>query len=136
MRVFLDANVLISASMPKSQMRILVLTLKERAQLFTNLYAIEEARRNVRIKKPEILSSLEVLCAECEIAGDMVRPAIGLAEKDMPILGGAIACKATHLLTGDRKDFGTLWGKAIHGVEIISPQMLADELVKKDWLKK
>ena len=30
----------------------------------------------------------------------------GLAERDQPILQAALACEATHLLTGDFKDFG------------------------------
>ena len=30
-----------------------------------------------------------------------------LAEKDRPIFQAAVACGATHLLTGDLKDFGT-----------------------------
>jgi predicted nucleic acid-binding protein len=31
---------------------------------------------------------------------------VALPEKDRPILEAAIRCKATHLLTGDRKHFG------------------------------
>ena len=30
----------------------------------------------------------------------------GLADKDRPIFQAALACRATHLLTGDMKDFG------------------------------
>jgi hypothetical protein len=48
--------------------------------------------------------------------------------KDAPILGGAIAGQATHLLTGDERDFGKFWGKTIQGVKIVSPRMLAEEL--------
>lgn len=48
--------------------------------------------------------------------------------KDVPILSGAIAGRATHLLTGDERDFGKFWGKTIQGVKIISPRMLAEEL--------
>ena len=51
-----------------------------------------------------------------------------LPPKDVPILGGAIAGSATHLLTGDERDFGALYGKTIQGVKIVSPKMLADEL--------
>jgi hypothetical protein len=46
----------------------------------------------------------------------------------VPILGGAIAGHATHLLTGDEKDFGKYWGKTVQGVKIVSPRMLVQEL--------
>jgi hypothetical protein len=35
-----------------------------------------------------------------------------LPEKDRPILEAAIQCKATHLLTGDIKDFGPFMNNA------------------------
>jgi uncharacterized protein len=53
---------------------------------------------------------------------------VELASKDVPILGGAIAGGATHLLTGDQRDFGKLWGKTIQGVKVVSPRMLVEEL--------
>src|SRR3989344_8037022 len=131
MRVFLDANILISASLLQTQTRLLILELKEHATLLTNLYAVEEARRNLNRKKPNALPAFERLFAQCEIVGASVAFPAKLPLKDVPILGGAIAGNATHLLTGDKKDFGLLWGKTIQGVKIVSPQMLADELVKK-----
>lgn len=136
MRVFLDANILFSASLPKSQMRLLLLTLREHSILLTNLYAAEEARRNLNNKKSDVLPTFETLLAQCEIVGAIATLPVEIALKDTPILGGAIAGSATYLLTGDKQDFGVLWGKTIQGVKIVSPQMLADELVKKGWLKK
>ena len=35
----------------------------------------------------------------------------GLAQKDQPIFQAAAACEATHLLTGDLKDFGSLMNR-------------------------
>ena len=35
-----------------------------------------------------------------------------LAEKDRPIFQAALACGATHLLTGDLKDFGAFMNQA------------------------
>jgi hypothetical protein len=46
---------------------------------------------------------------------------VELPLKDQPILGGAIAGNATHLLTGDERDFGKLLGETIQGVRIVSP---------------
>ena len=64
-------------------------------------------------------------------------PAI-LPEKDRPILEAAIHCKATHLLTGDIKDFGpfmnnpTLTG----GVVIQTVSAFLDSLMKSKGKKK
>jgi len=71
-----------------------------------------------------------------ELSGSGLRRRIHLAAnievvlplKDQPILGGAIAGHATHLLTGDERDFGEFWGKTIRGVKIVSPRMLVEEL--------
>jgi hypothetical protein len=54
---------------------------------------------------------------------------VELPLKDRPILGGAIAGHATHLLTGDERDFGRFWGKMVRGVKIVSPRMLAEEVL-------
>jgi predicted nucleic acid-binding protein len=54
-----------------------------------------------------------------------------LAEKDQPILSGAIAGGADYLLTGDKKDFGPLFGKTVHGVKIVNVQMLLAELIAR-----
>jgi len=59
---------------------------------------------------------------------------VKLPLKDVPILGGAVAGNATHLLTGDQQDFGIYFGKTVQGVKIVSPRMLADELVRRGLL--
>jgi hypothetical protein len=72
---------------------------------------------------------LERLAGRCEVISQLVTDLnVELALKDAPILGGAIAGEATHLLTGDEKDFGKFWGKTIQGVKIVSPRMLVEEL--------
>lgn len=40
---------------------------------------------------------------------------------DRPILLAAIAARATHLLTGDVKHFGRLFGRRVEGVVILTP---------------
>ena len=47
----------------------------------------------------------------------------------MPILAAAIAAGATHLITGDLKDFGPLLGRRIAGVLMQTP---ADFLKSKE----
>ena len=135
MRIFPDANILFSAAQPHSRMRALLEVLIDRAECLTNAYAAEEARRNLATKFPAGLQPLEETCRRCKFTSRL--PAsleIPLASKDQPILGGAVAGHASHLLTGDERDFGKLWGKTIQGVKIVSPRMLAQELVRLGWL--
>ncbi|MEK7208168.1 MAG: DNA-binding protein [Patescibacteria group bacterium] len=136
MRVFLDANVLFSAALPKSRVRRLIRIANRRATLLTNTYAAEEARRNLACKKAGLVPAFEKLLLGCEMVGEMrMFLSAPLARKDIPILGGAIAGNASHLLTGDERDFGALFGKTIQGVRVVSPHMFAVELVKRKWMK-
>jgi predicted nucleic acid-binding protein len=129
MRVFLDANILFSAAQPHSRMRAFLDVLMDRAKCLTNEYAIEEARRNLAAKFPDTVKALERLAKKCEVVSQLETDLkVELPLKDAPILGGAIAGNATHLLTGDERDFGKLWGQTIQGVKIVSPRMLAEEL--------
>jgi hypothetical protein len=55
MRVFLDANILFSGARPNSRMGAFLETLSRQADLLTNAYAFEEARRNLELKFPDSL---------------------------------------------------------------------------------
>ncbi|HEY6226364.1 MAG TPA: DNA-binding protein [Verrucomicrobiae bacterium] len=138
MTVFLDANILFSAALPGSRMSLLLGVLFDHAKCVTNAYAIEEARRNLELKAPNALFQLEQLLTKCGRVGGLgfTTEKVKLKPKDLPILGGAIDGQATHLLTGDERDFGELFGKTIEGVKIVSPRMLAEEMVKLGWLEK
>lgn len=131
MRVFLDANILFSAAQPRSRTSALLeLLFEKRAACLTNHYAADEARRNLALKLPGALRRLEVLVKQCEIIPAIVADfGVALAAKDAPILGGAVAGRATHLLTGDARDFGKYFGRTVRGVKIVSPRMLAEELL-------
>ncbi len=48
----------------------------------------------------------------------------------MPVLAGAIAANATHLLTGDLRDFGPFLGTCVQGVKVVSILMLSSEILK------
>jgi hypothetical protein len=129
MRVFLDANILFSASQPHSRMRAFLDVLFDQAECLTNAYAVEEARRNLQVKFPATLRHLDALVGKCELVSAVVTDLkVELAAKDVPILGGAIAGRATHLLTGDERDFGVYFGKVVQGVKVVPPRMLAEEL--------
>src|SRR3954466_3793440 len=107
MTVFLDANILFSAALPGGRMSLLLGVLFEHAKCITNAYAVEEARRNLELKAPKALSQLERLLTRCHLVGGVgfTTERVKLKAKDLPILGGAIDGRATHLLTGDERDF-------------------------------
>jgi len=122
-RVFLDANVLVSAALkPKS--RIAGLWELHDARLLASPHIVAEARRNVG--DPEAASRLEALIealavlpsepAEFVIAQDPDLPA-----KDRQVLLGAIASGANFLLTGDMSHFGACFGCTFAGVTVLLP---------------
>ncbi len=122
MRLFLDANVLFTAAHNPSGRAAFTIELGAQGhwELFSSTYALEEARRNLERKFPDSLAGLGSLLHSVHFieqrAGlDYLE---GLAEKDQPIFQAALACQATHLLTGDLKDFGPFMNQPelTHGV--------------------
>lgn len=110
MRLFLDANVLFTAAHNPNGKAALTIELGKRGHwaLATSLYASEEARRNLARKFPRSLDGLNALLRDIPLVE--LRPGLpfpaALAEKDRPIFQAAVTCQATHLLTGDLRDFG------------------------------
>lgn len=129
MRLFLDANVLFSAALrPEGNARALFrLARPAKAALCSSAFAVEEASRNLRVKRPEASAGLAALLAGIEIAGAPSAVAMktaatfGLAAKDLPILAGAIAARAQLLVTGDRRHFGSLFGTTVAAVQVLPP---------------
>lgn len=135
MRIFLDANILFSAARADGAVRQL-LALCEAAghELWADAYVFEEARRNLAAKAPNGLPVLEAMAARIRIAallaGNALLPdTMVLPEKDRPVLAAAIQHRCDMLVTGDRTHFGTLYGKTIRGVSILSPAMLAEAVL-------
>ena len=54
-----------------------------------------------------------------------------LARKDAPILAAAIQGKVDILLTGDRRDFGYLFGQVLEGVTISTPAEALEAIICK-----
>ena len=110
MRLFLDANILFTAAHnPKGKARLVIeLGTQGYWELFSSPYALEEARRNLERKFSRTLNDLGTL----QHGIDLVEHHAGLAfperlaQKHQPIFQAALACRATHLLTGDLRDFG------------------------------
>ena len=136
MRVFLDANILFSAALSKSRLRPLLQQLGLRVQLLTNAYAREEAARNLGAKHPERLGEHKKFASSLEeVPGRLFELGVSLARKDQPILCGAIAGQADYLLTGDKKDFGSLFGRTVQGVKVVTVKMLMEELETRGLVK-
>jgi predicted nucleic acid-binding protein len=128
-RLFLDANVLFSAAY-RAEAGVARLWSLDGCVLLTSDYAIEEARRN--LSDAEQLERLENLLNAIErvpavsLAPEL-RGEVELADKDWPVLGGALAASATHLITGDRRDFGAHFGRELFGIVVLPPgEYLAD----------
>lgn len=121
-RVFLDANILFSAAWREDAGLLRLWHLSD-ITLLTSRYAFEEARRNLETQ--EQLQRLATLMAKVEFVPDSAHgdlpSKVRLPEKDRPILLAAIRGHGTHLLTGDKQRFGSLYGTPITGVRILRP---------------
>jgi len=121
-RLFLDANVLFSAAYREGAglLRLWDLSVE---LVMTSGYAAEEARRNLQTDASR--ARLERLLGRTTVvleAPEVVLPrSVRLPDKNKPILQAAIAASASHLVTGDLRDFGALFGKQVLGVRIGTP---------------
>ena len=121
-RLFLDANVLFSAAYREDSGLLRIWEL-EGVELVSSAYAFEEARRNLDTE--DRLGRLEELVRQLRIVLESaldLPDGVELPAKDVPILLAAIAAKASHLITGDRKDFGPYFGHKLAGVSIMTPR--------------
>ena len=129
MRVFLDANVLFSAAYRETNSVRAFFTLARAGActLCTSSHAVEEARRNLRLKHPARVSDLEHLLELVEVVPEPPGTAlawalnIGLPAKDAPILAAAVEARCPILATGDRSDFGALMGRRLKGTVVMLP---------------
>ena len=114
-RIFLDANVLFTAAHnPRGKAAFIVEGGRDELwKLYSSAYAVTEAGRNLEIKFPEQMAAFEILLGEIQITRHQVGDIrlAGLDNKGQPIFQAALACSATHLVTGDRKDFGKFMNK-------------------------
>jgi uncharacterized protein len=110
MRIFLDANVLFSAAYdPRSSHHFLIQTGSEAGWVFITCdWAWLEAERNLSLKRQTALRNLRTLSRWVETIPAVTEGncPIPLPDKDKPIFLSAVHARATHLLTGDLKDFG------------------------------
>ena len=122
-RLFLDANVLVSAAL-KPDSALGRLWRLDSVRLLGSPHVVEEARRNIHdahasARLETLLQAVAVLPSEpadFEIEGDP-----GLPAKDRPVLLAAIVAGADYLLTGDLTHFCACMGTRIQGVEVMLP---------------
>jgi len=125
-RLFLDANVLFTAAHNPNGKAALVISLGTQChwELYSSAYALEEARRNLERKFPERVAALATIESGLNLSshGPGTPRLAGLANKDPPIFQAALGCAATHLLTGDLRDFGPFMNRSAvtHGICIQS----------------
>jgi len=128
MRVFLDANILFSAAWKDGADAALLFELAASGfcELTTSRLAVEEARRNIARKRPARQPALERLVGQTRIGKEPAEPHLavarqhGLPDKDIPMLAAAVAQGAHLLVTGDRRDFGHLYGSSPGEAQVIN----------------
>ena len=127
-RLFLDANVLYSAAV-RPRAKLAQFWELSDVQLLTSTYAVKETKRQAAFQDADALARLDALLGSVEVVEFGVElvtewDRVALRAKDVPILEAAIYAKSTHLITGDKRDFGPLAGQVIEGVQIVYPPAL------------
>lgn len=127
MRVFLDANVIFSASNSTSAIAQLIALLADKGVLVTSDAALLEAQKNLFLKRPQWMAAYSHLSARL-VKVPTVNAVIPVAldAKDAPLLASAIHAGCDYFVTGDKKDFAHLYNQRPGGVEIITVRELAE----------
>ena len=139
MKLFLDANVVFSAAHREEgrAQDLIVLARAGHCELPTSAHALEEARRNLALKSDRFERRLAealantVVVVEAPAALVEWAQAQGLPLKDAPILAAAVHAKAQLLVTGDTRDFGHLFGRAMRGTRVVTPASAIDLVLKE-----
>ena len=128
-RAFLDANVIFSAAHRTGITGRLITQAARRVELVASDGVIEEARRNLSAKRPTWQRGLDDVLNLCTIAPTTLFAIdVAVSENDRAVLCTAIRAHCNWLVTGDRRDFGTLFDQTIDGVEILSTLRFAERL--------
>ncbi len=128
MRLFLDANVLVSAARNPDGRAAVVFNLAAHGlcTLVASPFAIEEARRNLEIKHTDLGARLDRVIRSISICSEAAPETVAwasaqkLPDKEAPILAAAVEAQADLLVTGDRTHFGHMYGKTLR-VWIVPP---------------
>lgn len=127
MRIFLDANVLFSASNPSSNIARLISLIQEQSEIVTSDLALEEARRNIQVKRPQWKKAFVQLSENVTVVPTRImKLPVDIADKDAPILASATQSQCHYFVTGDKKHFGPLYGQVVEGVEVVTLRRIAE----------
>ena len=129
MKLFLDANVIFTAAYSDQGLSrgLFRLAAAGKCSLYTSTFAHEEVARNIHRKAPDKLNALTMLMEQVNMLPEphpqwLIRvKKLPLAEKDAPVLAAALQGKVDLFVTGDRRDFGHLFGQVLQGVKIVTP---------------
>jgi predicted nucleic acid-binding protein len=139
MRVFLDTSVIFSAafSATGASREIIRQAIRGRMRLITSPLVLEEARRNLQTKAPEVLFELQTLyeAVGFEIVRPTKREIKGAMQhtvlKDAPIIAAAKRAKVDFLVSLDRRHLvGQPAIAQRSGLTIILPEELLVKLAK------
>lgn len=140
MKLFLDANVLFTAAYSHEGRARALFDLADTGfcSLCTSAFALEEARRNLTLKAPAKLTGLERIIPSLTIVPEPSPDKVTWAQslplpmKDAPIMAAAVAYAADILVTGDRRDFGHLYGKSVGKVRVLSPREALEKVLRRN----
>lgn len=128
-RLFLDANILVSAAW-KSNSRLLRLWQLPGVERVASNYIVDECLRNLPL--PAQQKRLDQLLLSVRVLNFRRPPSLQnappLAPKDQHVLAAAVLARAKILVTGDRAHFGAWYGKSILGVRIEPPSSIPEVL--------
>jgi len=127
LKVFLDANVIFSASLPKpgGARALLYEAARCGAMCVSSGRALAEAQRNLQSKAAHAVTGYAQMAARIVTVPEPAQAAIdaalesGVVAKDAPIFGAALWCGADLFVTGDMRHFGHLCGKHVEGVLVL-----------------
>jgi predicted nucleic acid-binding protein len=137
-KLFLDANVVFSAAHREEgrAQNLIALARAGNCALLTSAHALEEARRNLALKSNRFERRLAEALAHTLVVAEAPAPLVewaqaqGLPLKDAPILAAAVHANAHLLVTGDIRDFGHLFGRAMRGTRVVTPASAVDLVLK------
>ena len=138
MKLFLDANVIFTAAYSAQGLSrgLFRLAAAGKCALCTSAFAHEEAVRNIQKKAPDKLAELTTLMQQVDILPEphpqwVNRAArLPLSSKDAPVLAAAFQGKVDIFVTGDRRDFGHLFGQVLEGVKILTPADALEAVIR------
>lgn len=132
MSIFLDANILFSSS-KAGEFQDFFLWLSHHEKLVTSGYALQEAENALTRKRPEWIAGFKTVKKMVTIVPEAVIQdfPLPLRSKDIPIFSSAVSCGADYLVTGDRRDFGDLFGCQYQATMIVNPPELFKIMIEK-----